>query len=170
MITGTEADCQSDAGSTKDGWVMGVVCECMSENWPRYHDIALYNNKFSVFASSFWRIANRTQTRHMVIFGFNQGLLPMLTPIDPRHKLSDIQILRSKIIYRSIFYKVIWWRHDQGALSALLAFVRESDGGRWIKGHVLRSFDIFFVCWTGYWINSRVSGDLRHHNDHVTWQ
>ena len=49
MIAGTQADYQSDAGSTKDtphltlmGKPWGVFCEYFWENWPRYDGTALY--------------------------------------------------------------------------------------------------------------------------------
>ena len=48
-ITGTEAECQSDAGSIKDtpylavtGVLWGVFCEYLWENWQRYNGTALY--------------------------------------------------------------------------------------------------------------------------------
>ena len=51
MITGTEAEYQSGAGSTKDtpylaltGELWGVFCGYLWENWPRYNDIALYKD------------------------------------------------------------------------------------------------------------------------------
>ena len=49
MIAGTEPECQSDAGSTKDtpylaltGEIRAVFCEYLWENWPRYNGTALY--------------------------------------------------------------------------------------------------------------------------------
>ena len=49
IITETEAEYQSDAGSTKDtpclaltGELWGVFCEYLWENWPRYNGTALY--------------------------------------------------------------------------------------------------------------------------------
>ena len=49
MITGTEAEYQSGAGSTKDtpylaltGDLWGVFCEYLWKNWPRYNGTALY--------------------------------------------------------------------------------------------------------------------------------
>ena len=49
MIAGIQAECQSDAGSTKDtpylaltGELWGVFCEYLWENWPRYNGTALY--------------------------------------------------------------------------------------------------------------------------------
>ena len=48
MITRTEAEYQSEAGSTKDtpyltltGELWGVFCEYLSENWPRYNGTTL---------------------------------------------------------------------------------------------------------------------------------
>ena len=49
MITGTEAEYELYAGSTKDtpylaltGELSGVFCEYSWENWPRYKGTALY--------------------------------------------------------------------------------------------------------------------------------
>ena len=49
MITGTEAEYQSDAGFTKDtpflslvGELWGVFCEYLWENWLCYNSTALY--------------------------------------------------------------------------------------------------------------------------------
>ena len=51
MITGTQAEYQLDAGSTKDtpylalmGGLWGVFCEYLWENWPRYNGTALYGD------------------------------------------------------------------------------------------------------------------------------
>ena len=53
MIAGTEAEYQSDAGSTKDtpylaltGELWGVFCEYFWEHWTRYNDTALYIHIF----------------------------------------------------------------------------------------------------------------------------
>ena len=52
MITGTEVEYQSDAGSTKDnpylaltGELWDVFCEYLWEKWPRYNGTALYCNR-----------------------------------------------------------------------------------------------------------------------------
>ena len=49
MIIGTEAEYQSNAGSTQDtpylaltGELWGVLCEYLWQNWPRYNGTALY--------------------------------------------------------------------------------------------------------------------------------
>ena len=49
MIVGTQAEYQSDAGSTKDsphlalmGELWGGFCDYVWENWPRYNGTALY--------------------------------------------------------------------------------------------------------------------------------
>ena len=54
MIAGTEAEYQSDAGSTKYtpylalmGELWGVFCEYLWENWPRYNGTALYQLQLS---------------------------------------------------------------------------------------------------------------------------
>ena len=57
MITGTKAEYQSDAGSTKNipyltltGKLWGIVCEYLWENRPRYKGTALYGcSEQSVF-------------------------------------------------------------------------------------------------------------------------
>ena len=50
IITETEAECLSDAGSTKDtpyfvltGDLWGGFCEYLGENWLRYNGTTLYN-------------------------------------------------------------------------------------------------------------------------------
>ena len=50
MITGTEAELQSDAASTKDTpylalkrELLGVFCDYLWENWPRYNDNAHFS-------------------------------------------------------------------------------------------------------------------------------
>ena len=52
MIAGTQADYESDAGSTKDapylaltGELWGIFCKYFWENWPRYNGTALYITK-----------------------------------------------------------------------------------------------------------------------------
>ena len=55
MITETESEYQSDAGSTKDtpylvltGELLGVFCECLGVNWPCYNGTALYSSASAI--------------------------------------------------------------------------------------------------------------------------
>ena len=121
MITGTPAEYQSDAGSTKDtpyltltGELWGVVCEYCWENWPCYNSITLYWDTCPI---------NRDRPNHCWLVNWNprdqdtsDGINKMLSVCEiSRHDWLQCLLNRSMsyllhIRYILVSFKIFRWR------------------------------------------------------------
>ena len=85
--------------------------------------------------------------------------------------LETSQLQHKHLIKRWLLFKThthfISWRHDMQTLSILLCMISRSQ--RWFPWQNFSQVGLWHFCQCSCWTNSRVTGDLRHHDAQVKW-